>query len=172
MDRLLRSATELLAVLLLTGLVAPGATADESAAEPTVTASAESPTVPADIIPDGWKRDGEHWFYYEKGAKRTGWLTEGASGTVSPPTGPWRPTGPGSEAPGTTSVEAGNGLRELPPAPVGLRSRGTRIVGSTTVRDSSFTTRPWPSSASQIRRTRSARATGRLRGDHSPSDVR
>lgn len=80
MDRLLRSATELLAVLLLAGLVAPGVTADESAAE--------SPTVPADIIPDGWKRDGEHWFYYEKGAKRTGWLTEGASGTISPPTRP------------------------------------------------------------------------------------
>ena len=90
MNRLWRSVIGSLAVLSLMGTVIPGAAADEEptveptitaptdepSAEPTITAPTAFPTAPADIIPDGWKQDGGHWFYYEKGEKKTGWLAE------------------------------------------------------------------------------------------------
>ena len=100
MNRLWRSMIGSLAVLSLMGTVIPGASADdeptagptitapaeyptvpagEPSVEPTITVPTESPTAPADVIPDGWKQDGGRWFYYEKGAKKTGWLTEGGA---------------------------------------------------------------------------------------------
>ena len=80
MNRLWRSVIGSLAVLLLMGTAIPGAAADEEpAVEPTIAAPADDPTAPVDIIPDGWKQDGGHWFYYEKGEKKTGWLAEGGA---------------------------------------------------------------------------------------------
>ena len=48
-------------------------------AEPTADVATEPPAPAIDLTLNGWKKDGGRWYYYDRGTKKTGWLSDGGS---------------------------------------------------------------------------------------------